>query len=157
MTTATGAQVFAPSAMLQFARDMEALQRVVHQQFAPITKAIAETQKATTGLANAGMGLQRYAQTLTRAHVFLVEQYEKSPRAKQKKAHAHLVAICRQVLDKLRTRVSLREVAATHTSDTPQDTRQVLRCLLSEQHLANAPNAVRHFSTRTHRQVLATN
>ena len=157
MTTATGAQVIAPSAMLQFTRNMEALQRVVHQQFAPITKAITETQKATSGLVNAGMGLQRYAQTLTRAHVFLVEQYEKSPRAKQKRAHAHLVAICQQVLDKLRTRMSLREVAALHTTDTLHDTRQVLRWLLSEQHLANAPNAVRQFSTHAHRQVLATN
>lgn len=157
MTTATIPQVVAPSAMLQFARQMEALQRAVQQQFAPVTKAVADAHKASTALANVGKGLQQYAQTISRAHVFLVEQYEKSPRAKQKKAHAHLVAICQQVFDKLRSRMSLREVAAMHTSDTPQDTRQVLRCLLSEQHLANAPNAVRQFSPHAHRQVPATN
>lgn len=157
MTTATGAQVVMPSAMLQFTQQMEALQRVVHQQFAPLNKAIKETQQVAARLANAGKGLQRYAETITRAHVFLVEQYEKSPRAKQKRAHAHLVAICQQVLDKLRSKLSLREVAALHTTDTLHDTRQVLRWLLSEQHLANAPNAARQFSTHAHRQVPATN
>lgn len=157
MTAAAAQPTFAPSAMLHFAHQMEALQRAVHQQFAPVTKAVTDMGKATAALANAGKGLQQYAQTITRAHVYLVEQYEKSPRAKQKKAHAHLVAVCQQVLDKMRSKLSLREVAAMHTTDTPQDTRQVLRWLLSEQHLANAPNTVRQFVTHAHRQVPATN
>lgn len=153
MTSAT----VAPMSVLQLDRQMQALQRAVQQQFAPVTKALADMNKTAARLSNAGKGLREFATQLSRAHVFLVEQYQKSPRAKQKKAHTHLVAICQQTLAKLRNRLTLREVAALHDNDTPQDVRQVLRWLLSEQHLANAPNTVQRFTRHAHRQVPATN
>ncbi len=128
------AQIITPSSFLQFERQMEMLQSQVQQQFAQVTK-------ATESLRTVGKSLQSTVTMLSRAHVFLVEQYEKSARAKQKKAHANLVHVCQCSLSRMRDTASrhLRAMLSQgHTAST--DLRAALRVLLSEQHLANAPN-----------------
>jgi len=149
MNTTTAPHAVVPSAVLQFVKQMDQLQKQVAQHNAAVAQ-------ATAPLLNAGKIVQQKLAEITRAHVFLVEQYQKSARAKQKKAHAHLVAICQVVAKKLRRFVSLREVAAEFYTDTTEDMRTALHCLLSEQHLANAPNSAPSFVMHTHLQVAAT-
>jgi len=156
MTTNTAPRVVTPSAVLAFARNMELLQAQVAQQFAPINEAIKAVQVAAIPGLNAVRAIQQQAVQLTRAHVFLVEQYQKSAKAKRKKAHAHLVAVCQKVASKLRRFVSLREVAAEFYKHTTEDTRTQLRGLLSEQNLANAPNALQSFLMTSHLEVAIT-
>jgi len=154
MNTTTAPQVIVPSAVLQFTKQMDQLQKQVAQHNAAIDKAVTQ---AITPLLNAGKIVQQKLAEITRAHVFLVEQYQKSARAKQKKAHAHLVAICQSVAGKLRKFVSLREVAAEFYKHTAEDMRTTLRELLSTQHQANAPNGAPSFVMTSHLEVAATN
>ena len=160
MNTTTAPHVIVPSAVLQFTKQMELLQAQVTQALAPKLQAITAMNnavaQATAPLLNAQRIVQQQAAQLTRAHFFLVEQYQKSARAKRKKAHAHLVAICQTVANKLRRFVSLREVAAEFYTNTTEDIRTALRGLLSEQHLANAPNCAQSFVMQTHLEVAAT-
>jgi DUF438 domain-containing protein len=149
MNTTTAPHVIVPSAVLQFTKQMDQLQN----QVALHTAAIAQ---ATAPLLNAGKIVQQKLAEISRAHVFLVEQYQKSARAKQKKAHAHLVAICQSVARKLRKFVSLREVAAEFYKHTAEDMRTSLRELLSTQHQANAPNGAQSFVMHSHLEVAAT-
>ena len=154
MNTTTAPQVIVPSAVLQFVKQMDQLQKQVAQHNAAINKAVTQ---ATAPLLNAGKIVQQKLAEITRAHVFLVEQYQKSARAKQKKAHAHLVAVCQSVARKLRKFVSLREVAAEFYKHTAEDMRTQLRELLSTQHQANAPNGAQSFVMHSHLEVAATN
>ena len=153
MNTTTAPHVIVPSAVLQFTKQMDQLQKQVAQHSAAIHKAVTQ---ANAPLLNAGKIVQQKLAEITRAHVFLVEQYQKSARAKQKKAHAHLVAICQSVAGKLRKFVSLREVAAEFYKHTAEDMRTSLRELLSTQHQANAPNGAPSFVMHSHLEVAAT-
>ena len=161
MNTTTAPHVIVPSAVLQFTKQMELLQAQVTQALAPKLQAITAMNnavaQATAPLLNAQRIVQQQAAQLTRAHFFLVEQYQKSARAKRKKAHAHLVAICQTVANKLRRFVSLREVAAEFYKHTAEDMRTTLRELLSTQHQANAPNGAPSFVMTSHLEVAATN
>jgi len=160
MNTKTAPHVIVPSAVLQFTKQMELLQAQVMQATAQQMQAISAMNKAvakaTAPLLNAQQIVQQQAAQLTRAHFFLVEQYQKSARAKRKKAHAHLVAICQAVANKLRRFVSLREVAAEFYKHTAEDMRTTLRELLSTQHQANAPNGAPSFVMTSHLEVAAT-
>lgn len=160
MNTTTAPHVIVPSAVLQFTKQMELLQAQVMQataqQLQAITAMNKAVSKATAPLLKAQQIVQQQAAQLTRAHFFLVEQYQKSARAKQKKAHAHLVAICQSVAGKLRKFVSLREVAAEFYKHTAEDMRTTLRELLSTQHQANAPNGAPSFVMHSHLEVAAT-
>ena len=160
MNTTTAPQQIVPSAVLQFTKQMELLQTQVAQALAPQLQAITAMNKAvaqaTAPYVNAGKIVQQKLGEITRAQVFLVEQYQKSARAKSKKAHAHLVAICQSVAGKLRKFVSLREVAAEFYKHTAEDMRTALRELLSTQHQANAPNGAPSFVMQTHLEVAAT-
>jgi len=149
MNTTTAPHVIVPSAVLQFTKQMDQLQKQVAQHNAAIAQ-------ATAPYVNAGKIVQQKLAEITRAHVFLVEQYQKSARAKKKKAHAHLVAICQSVAGKLRKFVSLREVAAEFYKHTAEDMRTTLRELLSTQHQANAPNCAQSFVMHSHLEVAAT-
>lgn len=153
MNTTTAQRLIVPSAVLQFTKQMDQLQKQVAQHNAAIYKAVTQ---ANAPLLNAGKIVQQKLAEITRAHVFLVEQYQKSARAKQKKAHAHLVAICQSVAGKLRKFVSLREVAAEFYKHTAEDMRTTLRELLSTQHQANAPNSAPSFVMTSHLEVAAT-
>lgn len=134
------AQVITPTAFLQFERQMELLQTHVRQQFAQVTK-------ATETLRTVGTAMQKTAGMLSRAHVFLVEQYEKSPRAKQKKAHANLVQICQAALSRMRDTASTNlQAMLSQCFCIATDLRAALRVLLSEQHMANAPNGAHRFA-----------
>ena len=153
MNTTTAQRLIMPSAVLQFTKQMDQLQKQVAQH----NEAMKVIAQATAPLLNAGKIVQQKLAEITRAHVFLVEQYQKSARAKQKKAHAHLVAICQSVAGKLRKFVSLREVAAEFYTHTAEDMRTTLRELLSTQHQANAPNGAPSFVMTSHLEVAATN
>jgi hypothetical protein len=132
------------------------LEQQIAQQFAPIKTALQAADKCAEPLRAIGKQLAHQVATLTRAQVFLFEQYQKSARAKKKKAHAHLVAICQSVANKLRRFVSLREVAAEFYKHTAEDMRTTLRELLSAQHQANAPNSANSSVFRTHLEVALT-
>jgi DUF438 domain-containing protein len=152
MNTTTAPQVIVPSAVLQFTKQMDQLQKQVDQH----NEAMKAITQATAPLLNAGKIVQQKLAEITRAHVFLVEQYQKSARAKQKKAHAHLVAVCQSVAGKLRKFLSLREVAAEFYKHTAQDMRTVWRELLLVQHQANAPNGAQGFLMTSHLEVAIT-
>lgn len=148
MISITVPHAIVPSAFLQFTKQMELLQAQVAQQQLAINKAIQPLAMSKN--------VQQQIAQFTRAHVFLVEQYQKSARAKQKRAHAHLVAICQSVAGKLRKFVSLREVAAQFYKHTTADMRTTLHELLSTQHQANAPNCAPSFVMHSHLEVAAT-
>lgn len=157
MTTTTVPGLFIPSAILQFTKQMQALEQQVAQQFAPTKNAINAMQSALSPLHGVGKVLQNKVAELTRAHVYLVEQYQKSARAKAKKAHAHLVAICQSVAIKARSCMSLHDIAALYYKHKPHDMRASLRKVLSEQHCANAPNGAQVFAIHTPHKVADTN
>jgi len=178
MTTTTAPGLFMPSAILQFTKQMQALEQQVAQQFAPMKNASDAMKNASDAMQSAlapmknasdamqsalsplhGVGkvLQNKVAELTRAHVYLVEQYQKSARAKAKKAHAHLVAICQSVAIKARSCMSLHDIAALYYKHKPHDMRASLRKVLSEQHCANAPNGAQVFAIHTHPKVADTN
>jgi hypothetical protein len=146
MTTTTAPQVVTPSAVLQFTKQMQLLEQQMVQQLSQVNKALLQV----------GTAFAKQVAEMSRAQMFLVEQYQKSARAKQKRAHQHLVAICQAVANKARRLLSLRDVAAQFSIDTQQDMRAVLRELLSEQHLANAPNGAHSFVRHTHLEVAVT-
>lgn len=145
MIFAQGTRTVAPSALLQFTKQMQLLEQQMVQQLAPVNKALSQV----------GAALSKHA-ALSRAQMFLVEQYQNGARAKQKRAHQHLVAICQAVANKARRLLSLRDVAAQFSTDTQQDMRAIMRAVLSEQHLANAPNGAHSFARHTHLEVAAT-
>lgn len=156
MTTTTAPGVFMPSAILQFTKQMQALELQVTQQLAPIKQAVNAVRIAQSPLHSVGRVLQNKVAEITRAHVYLVEQYQKSARAKAKKAHAHLVAICQSVAIKARKLVTLHDIAAWFYEHTVQDMRTSLRKVLSEQHCANAPNGAQVFAIHTPHKVADT-
>jgi len=123
-----------PSAVLRHARVMEQLQQQVAQQQAILRKACAPMIAATKAF-------NEYGAQLTRAHVYLVEQYNKSAKAKAKRAHAALVEVCQLFVRRAAMRKSLRQVAAEFALQVVADVRAVMRELLQEHH-ANAPNGV---------------
>lgn len=142
-----------PSAYLAFERQMQTLQTQVAQQ-------VAQMAQVSKSLTNAGQALRQRVAEISRAQVFLVEQYEKTPRAKQKKAHAHLVRMVCGALAKLRSAHSAALqslLAKAARKGHTQDTRIALRASLSEQHLANAPNLAQRFVTPNNTEVAATN
>jgi hypothetical protein len=144
--TPTAQQVVTPSAVLQFTKQMQLLEQQMVQQLAQVNRVFSQV----------GTVFAKQVAEMSRAQMFLVEQYQKSARAKQKRAHQHLVAICQAVANKSRRLLSLRDVAAQFSINTQQDMRAVLRELLSEQHLANAPNGAHSFVRHTHLKVTAT-
>ena len=121
-----------PSAVLRHARVMEQLQQQVAQQQAILRKACAPMIAATKAF-------NEYGAQLTRAHVYLVEQYNKSAKAKAKRAHAALVEVCQLFVRRAAMRKSLHQVAAEFAQQVVADVRAVMRELLQEHH-ANAPN-----------------
>ena len=150
MTATLTTRVVPPGAILQFTKQMQLLERQFAQHFAPINNKLLAIDKT-------GKQFRNYGQQLTRAHAFLVEQYQKTARAKKKKAHAHLVAVCQAVAKQARRLLSLRDVAAQFYTHTTTDTRDWLHVLLSEQHQGNAPNGGDSFVLHTHLEVAATN
>lgn len=132
-----------PSAVLLHTRAMEQLQQQVAQQQAIIRKACAPMLAANAVIKNAInpaiVAINEQCAQITRAHVYLVEQYNKSPKAKAKRAHAALVEVCQTALRKVARRKSLREVAAEFAKQFVLDVRAVVRELLQD-HRANAPN-----------------
>lgn len=138
-----------PSAVLLHTRAMEQLQQQVAQQQAIIRKACAPMLAANAVIKNAInpgiVAINEQCAQITRAHVYLVEQYNKSPKAKAKRAHAALVEVCQTALRKVARRKSLREVAAEFLHQVAQDVRVTMRELLCEFH-ANAPNGARSFA-----------
>lgn len=132
-----------PSAVLLHTRAMEQLQQQVAQQQAIIRKACAPILAANAVIKNAInpgiVAINEQCAQITRAHVYLVEQYNKSPKAKAKRAHAALVEVCQTALRKVARRKSLREVAADFAEQFVLDVRAVARELLPD-HRANAPN-----------------
>ena len=123
-----------PSAVLRHARVMEQLQQQVAQQQAILRKACAPMIAATKAF-------NEYGAQLTRAHVYLVEQYNKSAKAKAKRAHAALVEVCQLFVRRAAMRKSLHQVTAEFAKQVVADVRAVMRDLLQEHH-ANAPNGV---------------
>ena len=123
-----------PSAVLRHARVLEQLQQQVAQQQAILRKACAPMIAATKAF-------NEYGAQLTRAHVYLVEQYNKSAKAKAKRAHAALVEVCQLFVRRAAMRKSLHQVAAEFAKQVVADVRAVMRDLLQEHH-ANAPNGV---------------
>ena len=138
-----------PSAVLLHTRAMEQLQQQVAQHQAIIRKACAPMLAANAVIKNAInpgiVAINEQCAQITRAHVYLVEQYNKSPKAKAKRAHAALVEVCQTALRKVARRKSLREVAAEFLHQVAQDVRVTMRELLCEFH-ANAPNGARSFA-----------
>jgi hypothetical protein len=157
MTVTLTPRVVAPGAVLQFTKQMQLLEQQVAQQFAPIKTALQAADKCAEPLRAIGKQLAHQVATLTRAQVFLFEQYQKSARAKKKKAHAHLIAVCQSVASKVRTLWSLRAVAAQFYKHTTQDMRACSGLLLAKQHQANAPNSANSSVFRTHLEVALTN
>lgn len=142
-----------PSGVLNLERQMQALQTQVAQQ-------VAQIAQVSKSLTNAGQALRQRVAEISRAQVFLVQQYEKTPRAKQRKAHAHLVRMVCAALTKLRGAHSAALqmlLAKAARKGHAQDTRTALRAALSEQHLANAPNVAQRFATPNNTEVAATN
>jgi len=80
MTTTTAPQVVTPSAVLQFTKQMQLLEKQMVQQLAQVNKALMQV----------GTAFAKQVAEMSRAQMFLVEQYQKSARAKQKRAHQHL-------------------------------------------------------------------
>ena len=141
-----------PSAVLLHTRAMEQLQQQVaqHQAImrkacAPIVAANAVIKQATVATIPGLRAINEYSTQISRAHVFLIEQYNKSPKQKAKRAHAALIAVCQTALRKVARRKSLREVAAEFLHQVAQDVRVTMRELLCEFH-ANAPNGARRFA-----------
>ena len=137
-----------PSAVLLHTRAMEQLQQQVaqHQAImrkacAPIVAANAVIKQATAATIPGLRAINEYSTQISRAHVFLIEQYNKSPKQKAKRAHAALIAVCQTALRKVARHKSLREVAAEFAQHFVVDVRAVMRELLQEHH-ANAPNGV---------------
>ena len=121
-----------PSAVLRHARVMEQLQQQVAQHQAIMSRAVAPIHAAN-------VAINACAAQLTRAHVYLVEQYNKTPKAKAKRAHAALVEVCQLFVRRAAMRKSLHQVAAEFAQQVVADVRAVMRELLQEHH-ANAPN-----------------
>lgn len=141
-----------PSAVLLHTRAMEQLQQqvaqhqaVIRQACAPLVAVNAVIKQATAATIPGLRAINEQCAQITRAHVFLVEQYNKSPKAKAKRAHAALIEVCQTALRKVARRKSLREVAAEFVKQFVLDVRAVVRKLLQE-HRANAPNGARSFA-----------
>ena len=141
-----------PSAVLLHTRAMEQLQQQVaqHQAImrkacAPFVAANAVIKQATAATIPGLRAINEYSTQISRAHVFLIEQYNKSPKQKAKRAHAALIAVCQTALRKVARRKSLREVAAEFARQFVLDVRAVVRELLQD-HRANAPNGARRFA-----------
>ena len=141
-----------PSAVLLHTRAMEQLQQQVaqHQAImrkacAPIVAANAVIKQATAATIPGLRAINEYSTQISRAHVFLIEQYNKSPKQKAKRAHAALIAVCQTALRKVARHKSLREVAAEFAQHFVVDVRAVMRELFPEFY-ANAPNGARSFA-----------
>lgn len=135
-----------PSAVLLHTRAMEQLQQQVaqHQAImrkacAPIVAANAVIKQATAATIPGLRAINEYSTQISRAHVFLIEQYNKSPKQKAKRAHAALIAVCQTALRKVARHKSLREVAAEFAQQIVVDVRAVMREVFPEFY-ANAPN-----------------
>lgn len=135
-----------PSAVLLHTRAMEQLQQqvakhqaVMRKACAPIVAANAVIKQATAATIPGLRAINEYSTQISRAHVFLIEQYNKSPKQKAKRAHAALIAVCQTALRKVARRKSLHEVAAEFARQFVLDVRAVVRELLQD-HCANAPN-----------------
>jgi hypothetical protein len=135
-----------PSAVLLHIRAMEKLQQqvaqheaVLRQAGAPIVAANAVIKQATVALIPGLHAINEQCAQITRAHVYLVNQYNKSPKAKAKRAHAALIEVCQTALRKIARRKTLRQVAAEFLQLVVVDVRTVMRELL-QVHRANAPN-----------------
>lgn len=135
-----------PSAVLLHSRAMAQLQQQVAQHqavmrraCAPIVAANAVIKQATAATIPGLRAINEYSTQITRAHIYLVEQYNKSPKEKAKRAHAALIEVCQTALRKIVKRRTLREVAAEFANQVALDVRVTMRELLSEFH-ANAPN-----------------
>lgn len=126
--------------MEQLAKEVAQYQAVMRKACAPIVAANAVIKQAIATTIPGLRAINEYNKQITRAHIFLVEQYNKSPKQKAKRAHAALIAVCQTALRKVARRKSLHEVAAEFAKQFVLDVRAVVRELLQD-HRANAPNS----------------
>jgi hypothetical protein len=125
--------------MEQLQQQVAQHQAIMRKACAPIVAANEVIKQATAATIPGLRAINEYSTQISRAHVFLIEQYNKSPKQKAKRAHAALIAVCQTALRKVARRKSLREVAAEFLHQVAQDVRVTMRELLCEFH-ANAPN-----------------
>ena len=118
----TGLVITAPSTLLQFCANMEAMQSRLNAQISPIIKAF-----------------DQIAEPFNRAQKFIVEQYEKSPLAKKRKAKVNLTAACNAALALFRK--TLHEITSEFAEVFNASLLAVTSPPKLSQHLAaNAPN-----------------
>ena len=118
----TGLVITAPSALLQFCANMEAMQSRLNAQISPII-----------------MALDQIAEPFNRAQKFIVEQYAKSPLAKKRAAKINLTNAVNAAL--ARARKTWHEVAESF--ETHRDATQLFTSsppALAQHFAANAPN-----------------
>jgi len=118
----TGLVITAPSALLQFCANMEAMQSRLNAQISPII-----------------MALDQIAEPFNRAQKFIVEQYAKSPLAKKRAAKINLTAATNAAL--VNVRKTLREIVSEFAEVFNASLLAVTSPPKLSQHLAaNAPN-----------------
>ena len=91
-----------------------------------------------------GTYLKTHTDQLDRAAQFIVQQFENSALAKQRKAKLNLTAACNAAQS--RVRKTLHQIAATFTDHNNAPTVKELRALVHDPHQANAPN---NYGTKT--------
>ena len=116
--TRPGLVIAAPAGLAQFCKQMDRIKTQLDTALQPALQA---------------------TQPLMRALQFISDQYQNSALGKQRTAKQNLTATCMRALSAMRR--TLRELVATFIGYT-SDTREQVHVMLSEQHRANAPNAL---------------
>ena len=109
-TTNQGLMITAPSSLLQFCEHMDKI----------------------------GTYLKTHTDQLDRAAQFIVQQFENSALAKQRRAKQNLTTACNAAQS--RVRKTLHQIAATFTDHNNAPTLKELRAIVHDPHQANAPN-----------------
>ena len=116
--TRPGLVIAAPAGLAQFCKQMDRIKTQLDTALQPALQAL---------------------QPMVRALQFISDQYQNSALGKQRTAKRNLTAACMRALANVRR--TLRELVATFIGYT-SDTREQVHVMLSEQHRANAPNAL---------------
>ena len=116
--TRPGLVIGAPAGLAQFCKQMDRIKTQLDTALQPALQAL---------------------QPMVRALQFISDQYQNSALGKQRTAKRNLTAACMRALANVRR--TLRELVATFIGYT-SDTREQVHVMLSEQHRANAPNAL---------------
>ena len=123
--TRPGLVIGAPAGLAQFCKQMDRIKTQLDTALQPALQALQPALQAL--------------QPMVRALQFISDQYQNSALGKQRTAKRNLTAACMRALANVRR--TLRELVATFIGYT-SDTREQVHVMLSEQHRANAPNAL---------------